>query len=104
EYASVVKPKEQVLAGRMHHLTPEIIESWKKKLYEAKELQDNWPQNALPTQRVFWENARKQLPEDIRVAEMSMNDSWFFESGPTFFSGNDNFTTLSISYIKNANQ
>lgn len=36
EYASVVKPKEQVLAGRMHHLTPEIIESWKKKLYEAK--------------------------------------------------------------------
>ncbi|CAN6899503.1 unnamed protein product [Brassica oleracea] len=87
EYASVVKPKEQVLAGRMHHLTPEIIESWKKKLYEAK-----------------WENARKQLPEDIRVAEMSMNDSWFCESGPTVFSGNDNFTTLSISYIKNANQ
>ncbi|WZZ42421.1 hypothetical protein YC2023_114700 [Brassica napus] len=34
-------------------------------------------------QTVSWENARKQLPEDIRVAEMSMNDSWFFESGPT---------------------
>ncbi|CAG7879019.1 unnamed protein product [Brassica rapa] len=69
------------------------------------ERQDNWRHNALPAQRVFvdvakaiskfepvtvcaspsqWENARKQLPEDIRVVEMSMNDSWFRDSGPTF--------------------
>ncbi|CAN7036339.1 unnamed protein product [Brassica oleracea var. botrytis] len=69
------------------------------------ERQDNWRHNALPAQRVFvdvakaisvfepvtvcassaqWENARKQLPEEIRVVEMSMNDSWFRDSGPTF--------------------
>lgn len=30
-----------------------------------------------------WENARKQLPHNVRVAEMSMNDSWFRDSGPT---------------------
>ncbi|KAF3584276.1 hypothetical protein F2Q69_00026752 [Brassica cretica] len=67
------------------------------------ERQDNWRHSALPAQRVFvdvakaisvfepvvcassaqWENARKQLPEEIRVAEMSMNDSWFRDSGPT---------------------
>ncbi|KAG5377177.1 hypothetical protein IGI04_041773 [Brassica rapa subsp. trilocularis] len=69
------------------------------------ERQDNWRHNALPAQRVFvdvakaiskfepvtvcassaqWENARKQLPEETRVVEMSMNDSWFRDSGPTF--------------------
>ncbi|CAN6878958.1 unnamed protein product [Brassica oleracea] len=67
------------------------------------ERQDNWRHNALPAQRVFvdvakaisvfepvvcassaqWENAGKQLPEEIRVVEMSMNDSWFRDSGPT---------------------
>lgn len=30
-----------------------------------------------------WENARSQLPENIRVIEMSMNDSWFRDTGPT---------------------
>lgn len=30
-----------------------------------------------------WENARSQLPEHIRVVEMSMNDSWFRDTGPT---------------------
>ncbi|XP_048629452.1 cysteine proteinase inhibitor 6-like [Brassica napus] len=36
EFARVVKAKEQVVAGTMHHLTLEIIEAGKKKLYEAK--------------------------------------------------------------------
>ncbi|ESW27183.1 hypothetical protein PHAVU_003G180900 [Phaseolus vulgaris] len=66
---------------------------------------DNWREGAAPAQRVFarvasaiskfesvtvcassaqWENARSQLPEHIRVVEMSMNDSWFRDSGPTF--------------------
>ncbi|GKD77029.1 agmatine deiminase [Tanacetum coccineum] len=31
-----------------------------------------------------WANARKLLPHNVRVAEMSMNDSWFRDSGPTF--------------------
>ncbi|KAJ6411496.1 hypothetical protein OIU84_008133 [Salix udensis] len=30
-----------------------------------------------------WENARSQLPENVRVLEMSMNDSWFRDTVPT---------------------
>ncbi|KAI5562343.1 hypothetical protein BDE02_15G047600 [Populus trichocarpa] len=66
---------------------------------------DNWRDNALHAQLVFtkvaiaiskfepvtvcassaqWENARSQLPEHVRVLEMSMNDSWFRDIGPTF--------------------
>ncbi|XP_037497426.1 cysteine proteinase inhibitor 6 isoform X2 [Jatropha curcas] len=36
EFARVVKAKEQVVAGTLHHLTIEAIEAGKKKLYEAK--------------------------------------------------------------------
>ncbi|KAL5725608.1 agmatine deiminase [Ranunculus cassubicifolius] len=66
---------------------------------------DNWRNNAVPGQQAFvnvaiaiskfepvtvcaspaqWENARSQMPPNIRVVEMSMNDSWFRDSGPTF--------------------
>ncbi|KAI3918912.1 hypothetical protein MKW98_017360 [Papaver atlanticum] len=66
---------------------------------------DNWRDNAVPAQRVFadvatalakfvpvtvcataaqWENARTQIPNHIRVVEMSLNDSWFRDTGPTF--------------------
>lgn len=66
---------------------------------------DNWRHNAVHAQRVFtnvasaiskfepvtvcasaaqWANARSQLPQHIRVIEMSMNDSWFRDTGPTF--------------------
>ncbi|XP_056695205.1 U-box domain-containing protein 33-like [Spinacia oleracea] len=31
----------------------------------------------------IWENARSQLPPNVRVVEMSMNDSWFCDSRPT---------------------
>ncbi|KAJ4713286.1 Agmatine deiminase [Melia azedarach] len=65
---------------------------------------DNWRDNAVHGQRVFakvataiskfepvtvcasaaqWDNARNQLPKNIRVIEMSMNDSWFRDTGPT---------------------
>lgn len=30
-----------------------------------------------------WDNARSQLPIHIRVVEMSMNDAWFRDTGPT---------------------
>ncbi|KAJ4836317.1 Cysteine proteinase inhibitor 6 [Turnera subulata] len=36
EFGRVVKAKEQVVAGTLHHLTIEAIEGGKKKLYEAK--------------------------------------------------------------------
>lgn len=66
---------------------------------------DNWRDNAVHGQRSFvevataiskfepvtvcasvdqWPNARNQLPPNIRVVEMSMNDSWFRDTGPTF--------------------
>ncbi|XP_074570746.1 cysteine proteinase inhibitor 12-like [Curcuma longa] len=36
EFACIVKAKEQVVAGTLHHLTLEAIDAGKKKLYEAK--------------------------------------------------------------------
>lgn len=36
ELARVVKAQEQVVAGTLHHLTLEVIDTGKKKLYEAK--------------------------------------------------------------------
>ncbi|XP_065867416.1 cysteine proteinase inhibitor 6 [Euphorbia lathyris] len=36
EFARVVKAKEQVVAGTLHHLTIEATEAGKKKIYEAK--------------------------------------------------------------------
>ncbi|CAO2827642.1 unnamed protein product [Amaranthus hypochondriacus] len=66
---------------------------------------DNWRDNAVHAQRVFskvataisniepvtvcaspaqWINARTHQPPNIRVVEMSMNDSWFRDTGPTF--------------------
>lgn len=66
---------------------------------------DNWRDNAVHIQTIFvkvasaisrfepvtvcaspsqWENARRLLPANVRVAEMSLNDSWFRDTGPTF--------------------
>ncbi|GAB2287738.1 hypothetical protein Dimus_022099 [Dionaea muscipula] len=66
---------------------------------------DNWRDRAVHAQRVFakiaaaiskfepvtvcastdqWLNARSLLPSNVRVVEMSMNDSWFRDIGPTF--------------------
>ncbi|KAF9592857.1 hypothetical protein IFM89_017822 [Coptis chinensis] len=66
---------------------------------------DNWRDGAVPGQNAFvrvataiskfehvtmcasaaqWSNARSKIPENIRVVEMSMNDSWFRDIGPTF--------------------
>lgn len=69
------------------------------------ERSDNWRDNAVHAQCVFarvasaiskvepvtvcasaaeWAKARSQLPQNIRVVEMSMNDSWLRDTGPTF--------------------
>lgn len=66
---------------------------------------DNWRDNAVYAQDVFakvasaiskfepvtvcasaaqWTKARSKLPKHVRVVEMSMNDAWFRDSGPTF--------------------
>ncbi|XP_042488280.1 cysteine proteinase inhibitor 6-like [Macadamia integrifolia] len=59
EFAGVVKAKEQVVAGTLHHLTLEVVEAGKKKIYEAKvwvkpwmnfkELQDFKPASGSPS-------------------------------------------------------
>ncbi|KAK3228663.1 hypothetical protein Dsin_000544 [Dipteronia sinensis] len=36
EFARVVKAQQQVVAGTLHHLTIEVIDAGKKKLYDAK--------------------------------------------------------------------
>ncbi|KAK6944492.1 Cystatin domain [Dillenia turbinata] len=36
EFARVLKAKEQVVAGKLYHLTLEAIDAGKKKVYEAK--------------------------------------------------------------------
>ena len=66
---------------------------------------DNWRRNAVPAQENFcqvataiskfepvtvcapaglWERARAMLPPQIRVIEMSQNDSWFRDQAPLF--------------------
>ncbi|CAL9088116.1 unnamed protein product [Musa acuminata var. zebrina] len=36
EFARVVKAREQMVVGTLHHLTIEVIDAGKKKIYEAK--------------------------------------------------------------------
>lgn len=36
EFGRVVKAREQVVAGTLHHLTVEAIDAGEKKIYEAK--------------------------------------------------------------------
>ncbi|OVA11786.1 Proteinase inhibitor I25 [Macleaya cordata] len=36
EFGRVVKAKEQVVSGTLHHLTLEVIDAGKKKIYEAQ--------------------------------------------------------------------
>ncbi|KAL2501975.1 Cysteine proteinase inhibitor 6 [Forsythia ovata] len=36
EFARVIKAKEQVVAGKIYHLSLEVIDAGKKKIYEAK--------------------------------------------------------------------
>lgn len=66
---------------------------------------DNWRLGAKPAQKVFvevakaisefesvtvcvsneqYDNARNMLPENVRLVEMSNNDSWIRDCGPTF--------------------
>ena len=67
---------------------------------------DNWRQGAKPAQEAFanvakaireftlvtmlasceqYQNCRAHLPENIKVIEMSSNDAWCRDVGPTFF-------------------
>uniref|UniRef100_A0A7N0V8H4 Uncharacterized protein n=1 Tax=Kalanchoe fedtschenkoi TaxID=63787 RepID=A0A7N0V8H4_KALFE len=87
-----------------------------RNLFFYQERSDNWRENAKHGQAVFakvaaaiskfecvtvcaspdqWANARSQLPPHIRVIEMSMNDSWFRDTGPTVSNPPSSFNILS---------
>lgn len=82
---------------------------------------DNWRLNAVPAQKVFaevaraicqfepltvgvlqsqYETARFMLPAEIRVVEMSYNDSWMRDCGPTFVSSGKSLRA--VDWIFNA--
>ena len=83
---------------------------------------DNWRQGAKPAQRAYAEvakaiakhtpvtmlvnnsqyaNCRARLPEHIRVVEMSSDDAWVRDSGPTFVV-NDKGEIRGVDWIFNA--
>ena len=83
---------------------------------------DNWRQGAKPAQRAYTEvataiakhtpvtmlvsnaqyaNCRARLPEHIRVVEMSNDDAWVRDSGPTFVI-NDKGEIRGVDWIFNA--
>ena len=83
---------------------------------------DNWRQGAKPAQRAYSEvaiaiakhtpvtmlvsnaqyaNCRARLPEHIRVVEMSNDDAWVRDSGPTFVI-NDKGDIRAVDWIFNA--
>ena len=83
---------------------------------------DNWRQGAKPAQRAYSEvakaiakhtpvtvlvnnsqyaNCRARLPEHIRVVEMSSDDAWVRDSGPTFVV-NDKGEIRGVDWIFNA--
>lgn len=84
---------------------------------------DNWRLGAKPAQRVFTEvakaiarhtpvtmlvnnsqyaNARARLPENIRVVEMSSDDSWCRDCGPTFVVNDATGEIRGVDWIFNA--
>ena len=83
---------------------------------------DNWRNGGKPAQKCFaevakaiskfekvtvavnddqYENARSMLPENVRVIEISNNDSWVRDCGPTFVI-NENGTVRGIDWEFNA--
>lgn len=83
---------------------------------------DNWRSGAKPAQQAFadvaraiarfepvtvcvnpdqFQNARARLPEDIRVVEMTSNDAWVRDCGPTFVK-NDQGGLRAVDWTFNA--
>lgn len=84
---------------------------------------DNWRDGAKPAQEVFanvakaiaqfepvtvgvstaqYKNCRNKLPEEIRVVEMTSNDSWIRDCGPTFVKNDETGEVRGIDWDFNA--
>jgi agmatine deiminase len=108
----LIKAKEYAMAKELSS-TPRADGFWMPGEYEPQqkvfmvwpERTDTWRAGAKPAQKSYadvaeaisrftavtmlvshkqFENARAKLPEKIRVIEMSNNDAWVRDSGPTF--------------------
>ncbi|KAL2620209.1 hypothetical protein R1flu_000414 [Riccia fluitans] len=70
---------------------PERVDIWREKAGPAQQafvevataISRFEPVTVCASQQQ-WKNARKLLPPEVRVLEMSMNDAWFRDIGPTF--------------------
>ncbi|MCP4692663.1 MAG: agmatine deiminase [Desulfobacterales bacterium] len=84
---------------------------------------DNWRLGARPAQMTFaraagaiarfepvtmcvsgsqYENARRRLPDAVRVVEMSSNDSWMRDMGPTFVVNDETGEVRGVHWMFNA--
>ncbi len=89
---------------------PGEFEPHKKTWLIWPERPDNWRNGGKPAQQVFvkvaeaiskgepvtmavspaqYVTARQMLPDEVRVVEMTNNDSWMRDCGPTFVANND---------------
>ncbi|URE26878.1 Cystatin domain [Musa troglodytarum] len=73
EFARVVNAREQVVVGTLHHLTVEVIDAGKKKIYEAKV----WIKPWLKLQGAAGIQACQRLLRNLASSE-SM-DPWAYE-------------------------
>ncbi|XP_058112372.1 agmatine deiminase [Magnolia sinica] len=113
------REREREMEGKPAHLGYHMPAEWEPHSHcwmGWPERRDNWRDNAVPAQHVFakvasaiskfesvsvcasaaqWKNARSQLPKHVRVVEMSLNDSWFRDTGPTFVVGDKKAASLS---------
>ncbi|XP_059646022.1 cysteine proteinase inhibitor 6-like [Cornus florida] len=76
EFARVVKAKEQVIAGKMYHLTLEAIDAGKRKVYEAKVWVKPW-MNFKQLQEFKWaHDAPSFTPSDLGGKRDGHGSGW----------------------------
>ncbi|KAF5176295.1 Cysteine proteinase inhibitor [Thalictrum thalictroides] len=77
EFARVVKAKEQVVSGTMHHLTLEAIEAGKKKIYEAKVWVKPWMNfKELTEFKHAGDSTPDVTPSDLGVKQDGHRPGW----------------------------
>ncbi|KAL9274796.1 Cysteine proteinase inhibitor 6-like protein [Drosera capensis] len=77
EFSRVVKAREQVVAGMLHHLTVEAIDGGKKKLYEAKILVQPWLNVQKLTEFTHAGDSPSITPSDLGAnRESLMRKEW----------------------------
>lgn len=73
EFGRVIKAKEQVVAGTLHHLTLEVIDAGKKKLYEAKVWVKPWMNFKELQEFKHLEDVPNITPSDLGVKQEGLS-------------------------------